>query len=175
MEPSRSAAVLLLGAVLSDTVILNSPTTTDRDRAVVEYFRRTLQLDPLVFGREMFEETADITDIPADQVVDRDAKHYETGAGGTICIAQIETVGSGVLARRDELLEAMRAIRERRGYVTFALMITDIVEKGTKLLVCGEEARVQGALGEPNGNGLIDLPGVMSRKKQLAPRLLAIF
>jgi manganese-dependent inorganic pyrophosphatase len=175
MEPSRQAAVLLLGAVLSDTVILNSPTTTDRDRAVVEYFRSTLQLDPLVFGREMFEETADITDVPADQVVDRDAKHYETGNGGTICIAQIETVGSGVLARRDELLEAMRAIRERRGYVTFALMITDIVEKGTQLLVCGEETRVERALGEPNGNGLIDLPGVMSRKKQLAPRLLAIF
>ena len=96
-------------------------------------------------------------------------------SGGTLCIAQIETVGPGVLARSDELLEAMAQIRERRGYLTYALMITDIIEKGTSLLVSGEEARVEKALGERDGHGVIDLPGVMSRKKQLAPRLLSIF
>ena len=174
MEPARETATLLLGAVLSDTVILNSPTTTDRDRAVVEYFERTLKLDHTEFGREMFEATADISDLPAEEVVSRDAKHYEAG-GGTLCIAQIETVGPGVLARADELLEAMQQIRERRGYLTYALMITDIIEKGTSLLVSGEEARVEKALGERDGHGVIDLPGVMSRKKQLAPRLLSIF
>jgi len=175
MEPSRSVATLLLGAVLSDTVILNSPTTTERDRAVVTYFERTLQLSAVDFGREMFEATADISGLPAEEVVTRDAKHYEVGNGQTVCIAQIETVGPGVLARREELLEAMRAIRERRDYVSFALMITDIIAKGTALLVVGEEGRVEKALGERNGSGVIDLPGVMSRKKQLAPRLLGIF
>ena len=54
-------------------------------------------------------------------------------------------------------------------------MVTDIVEKGTALLVSGEEARVERALGSRDGDGVIELPGVMSRKKQLAPRLLAIF
>jgi manganese-dependent inorganic pyrophosphatase len=175
MEPSRMAATMLLGAVLSDTVILNSPTTTDRDRAVVDYFERTLQLDPMEFGREMFEATADISGVPAEQVVTRDAKVYEAGNGQTLCIAQIETVGPGVLGRREELLEAMHKVRERRGYVTFALMITDILEKGTSLLVSGDEARVERALGARDGDGVIDLPGVMSRKKQLAPRLLGMF
>jgi len=175
MEPSRAVATLLLGAVLSDTVILNSPTTTPRDHAVVEYFERVLGVDATDFGREMFEATADISGIPAEEVVTRDAKHYEAGNGETICIAQIETVGGGVLGRRAELLEAMQSVRERRGYVSFALMITDIVSKGTALLVSGEEARVERALGERNGDGVIELPGVMSRKKQLAPRLLAIF
>jgi len=174
MEPSRATATLLLGAVLSDTVILNSPTTTERDRAVVAYFERTLSLDAVEFGREMFEATADISDLPAEEVVTRDAKHYEVG-NGTICIAQIETVGPGVLSRKDELKQAMDTVRERRDYITFALMITDIIEKGTQLLVSGEEARVEKALGASNGTGVIDLPGVMSRKKQLAPRLLAIF
>jgi manganese-dependent inorganic pyrophosphatase len=175
MEPSREVATLLLGAVLSDTVILNSPTTTARDHAVVDYFERTLGLDARQFGREMFESTADLSETPAEDVVTRDAKHYEVDDDRTLCIAQIETVGTSVLARRDELLEAMRAVRERRGYVSFALMVTDILAKGTSLLVCGEEARVERALGERNGDGVIDLPGVMSRKKQLAPKLLAIF
>jgi manganese-dependent inorganic pyrophosphatase len=175
MEPSRAAATLMLGAVLSDTVILNSPTTTDRDRRVVEYFEHALGVDAREFGREMFEATAEISGVPAEEVVTRDAKFYEVDNGDTLCIAQIETVGPGVLSRRDELLEAMHKVRERRGYVSFALMITDILSQGTVLLVSGEERRVERALGDPDVDGVIELPGVMSRKKQLAPRLLAIF
>ena len=175
MEPMRSTATLLLGAVLSDTVILSSPTTTERDRAVVEYFERTLGVDAREFGREMFEATADISGIDAEDVVTRDAKHYEADDGRTLCIAQIETVGDAVLERRDELLEAMDRVRDRRGYVCFALMITDIMTRGTSLLVSGEVARVERALGERDGDGIIELPGVMSRKKQLAPRLLELF
>jgi manganese-dependent inorganic pyrophosphatase len=175
MEPAPATATALLGAVLSDTVILNSPTTTERDHSVVEYFERTLRLDAREFGREMFESTADFSGVPPEDVVTRDAKFYETGDGGTLCIAQIETVGTSVLARREELLAAMADVRERRGYVSFSLMVTDILAKGTSLLVCGEEGRIEKALGERNGDGLIELPGVMSRKKQLAPRLLAIF
>jgi manganese-dependent inorganic pyrophosphatase len=175
MEPSAPIAKLLLAAVLSDTVILNSPTTTDRDLDVVAYFERSLRIDARQFGRQMFESTADTAGVPAEDLVTRDAKHYEVGDGRTLCVAQIETVGTAVLDRRDELLEAMRSVRERRGYITFALMITDILSKSTSLLVCGEEARVERALGAPDGNGVIQLPGVMSRKKQLAPRLLTIF
>src|SRR3954462_5123163 len=60
MEPTRSTAIALLGAVLSDTVILNSPTTTERDHAAVEYIERVLALDATQFGREMFETTSDV-------------------------------------------------------------------------------------------------------------------
>ena len=83
MEPSRPTATLLLGAVLSDTVILNSPTTTERDHVVVEYFERTLGIDARQFGREMFEATADLSETPAEEVVTRDAKHYEVGDSET--------------------------------------------------------------------------------------------
>ena len=65
MEPSRPAATLLLGAILSDTVILNSPTTTGRDHAVIEYLERVLALDAHDFGRRMFEETSDVSQLAA--------------------------------------------------------------------------------------------------------------
>jgi manganese-dependent inorganic pyrophosphatase len=174
MEPTRSTAIALLGAVMSDTVILNSPTTTERDRAVVEYLERVLALDATDFGREMFERTSDVSEVDAEKIVTRDAKEYVVGDGNTICIAQIETVGSAALERRDELLAELERQREARGYLLYALMITDIMAKGTKLLVAGDHAPLERVFGNEVRQGVVDLPGVMSRKKQVAPRLLAV-
>jgi len=174
MEPSRPTAIALLGAVLSDTVILNSPTTTDRDHAAVEYLGRVLALDPIEFGREMFTTTSDVSKVGADVIATRDAKEYPLGDGQTICIAQIETVGDGVLDRRQELLDEIGRLRTAGGHLLYALMLTDILAKGTKMLVAGDAAPVERVFGRPVVDGEIDLPGVMSRKKQVAPKLLAV-
>jgi manganese-dependent inorganic pyrophosphatase len=172
LEPTPSTATMLLGAVLSDTVILNSPTTTERDNAVVEYLERVLALDAREFGREMFEQTSDVSSVDADDIVRRDAKEYEVSEGRRICIAQIETVGLGILDRRDELLEALQRQRDAKDYLLYALMVTDILEQHTKMLVAGEHGPVERAFGQHMEDGAIDLPGVMSRKKQVAPKLL---
>jgi manganese-dependent inorganic pyrophosphatase len=173
MEPSRPTATLLLGALLSDTVILNSPTTTERDRAVTEYLERVLNLDAIEFGSAMFEETSDVSELPAAEIIKRDAKEYEASGGQTLCIAQVETVGRSLLERKDELLAALGEERERRDYSVFALMVTDIVTKGTELLACGDRTTIERAFDQPAANGVVSLPGIMSRKKQVAPRLLA--
>ena len=132
---------MLLGAVLSDTVILNSPTTTERDHAVVEYLERVLALDAQQLGREMFESTADVSDLSADEIVSQDAKRYQVRGDQEICIAQIEVVGDGLLERKDELLEALRREREEKDLALYALMITDVVAKGTEMLVAGDVPR----------------------------------
>jgi manganese-dependent inorganic pyrophosphatase len=173
MEPSRPAATLLLGAVLSDTVILNSPTTTDRDRAVLDYLEQVLALDGTEFGREMFERTSDLSRVPADEIVARDVKEYDAGGGQTLRIAQVETVGQSLDERRDELVEALDAIRERDGHTIAALMVTDIMGKGTALYVAGDRGPLGRAFGRTGDDGVVELPGVMSRKKQVAPKLLA--
>jgi manganese-dependent inorganic pyrophosphatase len=173
MEPSRSAATLLLGAVLSDTVILNSPTTTDRDRAVTDYLEQVLALDATQFGREMFERTSDLTRVSAEEIVARDAKEYDAGSGQTLRIAQVETVGQTLEERRDELLRALDDVREREGHAIVALMVTDIMSKGTELYASGDKAPLERAFGPPSDGRVFDLPGVMSRKKQVAPKLLA--
>jgi manganese-dependent inorganic pyrophosphatase len=173
LEPSRAAATMLLGAVMSDTVILNSPTTTDRDRAVVAYLDSVLAIDGSAFGREMFEQTSDLERVSAEQIVGRDAKLYEVGGGNTLRIAQVETVGPGLQERRDELMAALDDVREREGHVLAALMVTDILAKGTELYVSGERGTVERAFDAPAEDGVLDLPGVMSRKKQVAPKVLA--
>jgi manganese-dependent inorganic pyrophosphatase len=175
LEPSRSTAIGLLGAILSDTVILNSPTATDRDRAAVDYLEKVLRLDATDFGREMFESTSDLSRVGAEEIVSRDAKVYEASGGRSLCIAQVETVGQALDERRDELLQALESVRERRDYALYALMVTDILAKDTELYVSGETGPLEQAFGEPVRDGVLDLPGVMSRKKQVAPKVLAAF
>jgi manganese-dependent inorganic pyrophosphatase len=149
LKPEESTATMLLAAVLSDTVILNSPTTTERDHEVVKYLEEMLGLDAEEFGREMFEASSDVSGLSA--------------------------VGPGLLARKDELLDALEDLREKNDYIFAALMVTDIIEGGTELLCAGDCALVERAFDAQAKNGVIDLPGVMSRKKQVAPKLLAVF
>jgi len=113
--------------------------------------------------------------VTAADIIRRDVKEYEVRPGKTVRIAQIETVGRGLMARRAELLCEMEAARDRGGDAVFALMVTDIVEGGTDLLVAGDRAALERAFGAEAVDGVIDLPGVMSRKKQVVPAVLSAF
>jgi manganese-dependent inorganic pyrophosphatase len=172
MEPSKPSATMLLAAVLSDTVLLNSPTTTERDRVVVGYLERAIGIEAMKFGREMFETSSDVSDLSPERIVSQDAKEYEISTGDTVSIAQIETVGKTLHDRTDELREALEQERHKNDYLLSALMITDILAKETDLLVAGDTGALERAFGEPGDDGLINLPDVMSRKKQVAPKLL---
>jgi manganese-dependent inorganic pyrophosphatase len=172
-RPSRETATMLLAAVLSDTVILNSPTTTARDRAVIALLGEQLDLDPLEFGREMFASSSDVSDVAPAELVSRDAKSYELAGGQTIRIAQIEVVGDTIDGRLPELRKAVAEAREEDDLRLFALMVTDVLAQGTRLVVAGDVPYAERALGVSAQDGVIELPGVMSRKKQVAPKLLA--
>jgi manganese-dependent inorganic pyrophosphatase len=173
-EPSVPTATVLLGAILSDTVILNSPTTTDRDRDAVRWLEKHLDVDAEEFGREMFESGSDAADASVESLLARDSKEYET-ADGPMCIAQVETAGKILSDRLGELREALQAQHDKNGHVLSALMVTDILEKHTSLLVAGDVGAAERAFGLPATDGVLELPGVMSRKKQVAPQLLGAF
>jgi manganese-dependent inorganic pyrophosphatase len=174
LEPERSTATMLLAAVLSDTVVLNSPTTTGRDHEVVKYLEGMLDLDAREFGTQMFEASSDVSGLSAEEIVHRDAKEYGTSTGDKMSVSQIETVGAGLLERKEELLEALEDLRAANDYLFAALMVTDIIGGGTELLCVGVCAPVEKAFDARAKDGVIDLPGVMSRKKQVAPKLLAV-
>src|SRR5918997_529496 len=173
-DPVGSTATMLLAALLSDTVILNSPTTTDRDREVAGYLEEMLDLDAAEFGTAMFEASSDVSSLSAAEIVFRDAKEYGTSSGGRVSVSQVETVGTGLLERKDELVQALEDLKVENGYLFSALMVTDIMEGGTQLLCVGDCSPVHQAFDSNAQNGVIDLPGVMSRKKQVAPVLLSV-
>ena len=126
----------------------------------------------------MFEASSDVSEsLRAKQIVIRDAKEYELDGGETISIAQIETVGKGLLERTDELTEALDDVRDRHDYPLAALMVTDILEQGHR---AARSAAMSAPPSAPSTRAAerrrrSRLPGVMSRKKQVAPKLLDAF
>ncbi|MDX6689225.1 MAG: manganese-dependent inorganic pyrophosphatase [Solirubrobacteraceae bacterium] len=172
VDPVESTATMLIGAILSDTVLLTSPTTTPRDEAAIAYLEELLGLDAATFGREMFERSSDVAHVPAAELVTRDSKEYDVDGGRSVSVAQVESVGGAVNARKGELLDAIEAERAKRGDELFALMLTDILAGDTVLLSAGGDGLVERAFGKRPVDGAVELPGVLSRKKQVAPELL---
>jgi manganese-dependent inorganic pyrophosphatase len=174
LEPSRPTAFMLLAALLSDTVLLTSPTTTDRDRRVAARLCALLGVEAEALGMDMFRASSDVSALSGEEIVARDAKSYELDRDRTALVAQVEVVGDALLARTRELREALDRARAARGHALAALMITDIAVGGTTLLVSGDVSALERAFGKAAGeDGTISLPGVMSRKKQVAPKILA--
>jgi manganese-dependent inorganic pyrophosphatase len=120
----------------------------------------------------MFESTADVSEVSAEEIVSRDAKQYQVGGDRTICIAQVEVVGHGLLERKQELLDVLRSEKERRELTLYALMVTDVLEHGTELLIAGDVTAVARTFGVEADDSTLTLPGVMSRKKEVAPKLM---
>jgi manganese-dependent inorganic pyrophosphatase len=170
MEPS--IAGVLLAAVLTDTVLLKSPTTTDEDRRIVSELSAIVGVDPLEFGMEVFRSRAAGEEFSAQSVVGTDAKEFRVGEL-SVLIAQYETVDvAPVLDHADELRAAMEAQAAAHSYDAVVLMITDIVREGTEVLAVGALRPLERALGVSFDTGSAWMPGVLSRKKQVAARLV---
>ena len=172
VDPPRGIAGLLLSAVLTDTVLLKSPTTTDSDREVVEWLAGIVGVDPVEFAMEMFRARSSGEAFSAEAVVTRDLKEYRI-RDGVVAIGQVESVDTDeILAHRDEIVACMESLARARGYETLALMVTDVVREGSELIVTGRRRPLEKAFGVSFESGSAWFDGMLSRKKQLAPRLL---
>ena len=172
LDPPRHVAGLLLSAVLTDTVLLKSPTTTDLDREVSDWLAQLLDVDPAQFAMDVFRARNTGAEFSAEGVVCRDMKEYRI-RDERVAIAQIETVdGAEVLAHRDEIVAFMEGLSRLRGFDTVVLMVTDVVREGSELLVVGRRRQVEKAFGTSFEGGSAWFDGMLSRKKQVAPRLV---
>jgi manganese-dependent inorganic pyrophosphatase len=172
MDPPFAMAGLLLSAVLSDTVLLKSPTTTDEDREVVDWLAGLVGVDPTEFAVEMFRARSSGAAFSPEEVVTRDLKEYRI-RDARVGVAQAETVDADeLLAHRDALMAYMEQLSRARGYDTLVLMVTDVVREGSELLVVGRARPVEKAFGVSFASGSAWFDGMLSRKKQVAPQLV---
>jgi len=169
----KPIAAVLLSAVMTDTVVLKSPTATSTDERVVEYLSGILDVDPLAFGMEVFAFRGGDDDMPIDKLVSADSKEFDLGEG-TVLIAQHETTNlDAVMGRELEMREYMRGLINTHGYACVLLMVTDIIAEGSQFLCEGDRRIVNRAFDiECTGEGGTWMPGVLSRKKQVASRIL---
>lgn len=168
----ESMAGLLLAAVLSDTVLLKSPTTTDADREVAAGLAAILAVDAVEFGMEMFRARTAGQPFSAERAVLADLKEYRVG-DVVAAIGQVETVDAEeVMVHADEVRHVMESLRENRGYDLVVLMVTDVVREGSSILAVGKTRLAERGLEITLDNGVAWMDGVLSRKKQIASRLV---
>lgn len=166
-------AKVLLSALLTDTVILKSPTTTDIDRAQASFLADVAGVEVVPFGLELFRARSGEEDLTVERIVGADAKEFQFG-DSTVLIAQHETVDlASVMEREDEIREHMRALRDQHGYEFVLLMVTDIVAEGSQFMCEGNRRVVNRVFGiDCKGQGGTWMPGILSRKKQVAAKIL---
>lgn len=169
-------AGLLLAAILSDTVVFKSPTTTEEDKQVATELAKIAGIaDIQAFGIEIKKAKASIKGKPIADVVHVDFKDFNFG-GQKVGIGQTEVVDiNEVYERKDEFVKYLKDLKESKGYALVAFIATDIIKEGSELFFAGDPAMIEKAFGQKPEGDSIWLPGVMSRKKQVAPPLEKAF
>jgi manganese-dependent inorganic pyrophosphatase len=167
--PSPKDAGLLLSAMLSDTLVLRSPTTTRLDREIAKWLAGIAGVDIDGYGEEMFAAGASLEGMDPRKLVTRDQKVYTEGER-RYSLSQVETVGYGpLLAMKNELFGELDRIVGDEKCAFACLMITDITHESSLLLYRGEQ-RVMNAISYPRREeAIFEMKDVLSRKKQLLP------
>lgn len=172
----KEIACGMLAAILSDTVVFKSPTTTPEDRTAAAKLAEIAGIaNAQALGIKMFEVKSDLKGTPANKLLRQDLKDFDM-SGRKIAVAQLEVMDLNALTpRKGELLSAMTEMKQN-GYHSVLLMLTDIMKEGTELLVLSDEpSRIEKAIKATPSNNAVWLPGVVSRKKQIIPDLEMAF
>ncbi len=174
LMPGEKLAGLMAAAIISDTVMFKSPTTTLRDHRIAERLARIAGLDLEALGKEVF--SASNADKPASVLLMTDFKEFHLG-GHNLGISQITTMDSAsLLVRKEEFLKEMNQLQEDRKYDMTLLMITDVLREGTQLVFTGDGDTIRQAFNLKRlGNHSVFLKGVVSRKKQMVPALALLW
>jgi manganese-dependent inorganic pyrophosphatase len=175
VEIPRNIAGGLLCAILSDTVIFKSPTTTDDDKKAVASLSTIAGVsDYATLGMDMFKVKSAVDGVPARDLVFRDYKDFDM-SGNKVGIGQLEVIDISMLDKIKGDLAAELAKVKSEGRHSAFLLLTDIMKEGSEMLICSDDPGVvQKAFGVA-GDKSVWLPKVMSRKKDVVPKFEAIF
>ena len=164
----RVTAGLMLSAIISDTLLLKSPTTTDKDKKAVAELVNIAGVDLSKYGLDMLKAGTNLDKYTEKELINLDAKTMEKEDVKYI-IAQVNTVSIPDVLKRKEKIEAeINKEIEEKGLCLFVFVITDIVNSNSTAIVLGNRTDAVSKTYEIKDN-LAEMPGVVSRKKQVLP------
>lgn len=176
VEVPKNIAGMMLSAIVSDTLLFKSPTCTQEDVQAAKELAEIAGVDLEGYGLEMLKAGTNLGTKSAAELIDLDAKSFPMG-GSNLRIAQVNTVDlAEVFARQAELESAMQEANAANGYDLFVLVVTNILDSDSEILIVGEpKENVEKAFNVTLDNNRALLKGVVSRKKQVVPQLTAAF
>lgn len=171
-EIKPEIAGLMISAIISDSLLFKSPTCTEQDVQAAEALKSIANVDLESYGLEMLKAGASTKDKSVSDILSMDAKSFNMGDFVTR-IGQVNTVDiDEVFARQEELEKEMLEVSANEKYDLFVLVVTDIINSDSKILVVGaEKDKVGVAFNVTLDNNTAFLPGVVSRKKQVVPQI----
>ena len=168
----KNIAGLMLSAIVSDTLLFKSPTSTAEDAAAAKELATIAEVDLDVYGLDMLKAGTNMGDKTADELIDMDAKSFPMG-DKNVRIAQINVVDvEDVFSKQTQLEEAIQQTNLDNNYDLFILVVTNILDSDSVVLAIGNPiAAVEQAFNVKLENNKAVLKGVVSRKKQVVPQL----
>lgn len=173
MIPSKEAAGLLCGAIISDTLLFKSPTCTEQDKIVCKRLAEIAGIESLEnFAKEMFKAGTSLKGKTVSQIFNQDFKPFTMGEV-KVGVAQVNTMDiDGFMPLKDDMLSFMKSEADNKGYDVVMLLLTDLLTEGSQVLVAGERHDyVEKTFNVELKDSMAFLPGVLSRKKQVIPPL----
>lgn len=172
---TKQIAGILLSGMLSDTLVLKSPTTTDKDKLIAKELASIAKVDINKYGMELLESGISIEGLSATDIIYRDFKTYDIGEESMV-IGQVFTTDFNTYKDvKDSIINELDAIQEHHGYKICALFVTNIITNDSNVLFatkCKDLIRTAYGLSSIEEGQL--LKGVMSRKKQMVPNLMSV-
>lgn len=171
----KEIAGLMVSAIISDTLLFKSPTCTPEDIQAAEELANIAQIDLTEYGVEMLKAGTNTDTKTAEQLLNADAKTFPMGKR-TVRIGQVNVVDiDDVLTRKEELLAFMSAEATQYQLDLVVLVITDILNSTSVAIVEGKEMdAMHEAFGQSVRDHVVELPGIISRKKQVVPQLTEV-
>jgi len=182
LAPPANIAGLLIAGIVSDTLNLISPTTTDRDHDAIKRLARWAFTPKSILADESLESFAEkilgagtgLGSQPASEIINRDVKTYSSG-GYHFAISQAEVSDLYELNNhREELKKGLKEFRESRAFDFAVLMVTDVVRGSSRVMVENTPAILEDLPFEKSADGTLIAKGMVSRKKQLVPAILSL-
>ncbi len=175
LQPSPQIAGLMMCGIISDTLLLQSPTTTPLDADLLQWLSRLADADPRSLADMIFNAGSVLATVTPAVAVRGDCKIYKEGER-RFSVSQVEELGFNNFWKcSDALLEALEKYRLENGLNFSCLLVTDIDTQSSLLLVRGEAEVVQSiTYPQKRPPDIFDLPGIVSRKKQLLPYITSL-
>ena len=173
VEITPKMAGIMLSAIISDTLLFKSPTCTEEDKKIAQKLADIAGVDMYEYGQNMLKAGTDISDYTADEVINIDCKPFE-GNGVNFKISQVNSADvDDVFKRKADFEEAINKDIKENNLGLYVFVVTDILNANSKIIALGDKTNVvEKAFGVELDNNTALLEGVVSRKKQVLPKIL---
>ena len=173
IEIPSDIAGLMVSGIISDTLLLTSPTTTDIDRMALEDLSKIAGIDYEKYGMEMFKAGSSTKGRTISEIIYGDFKNFNV-EGQKLGIGQISTMSTEeILDKKNEFIEALNNIAKNENYAGIALFVTDILKNGSYIFFNESSLTLfEGSFGIKEMEEGHFLEGVVSRKQQIVPKLI---